>query len=130
MVFAASMLVSGPPPTSAALTPPLPFSPWHMAHFCAKTRAPCVGVPPPDGNPAPSGKMLMSQAAISAGLTGFPRFGPSAKAMPAPSARITAELRSLCVNMLHLPLAVDRPAGDAVVVLTREGGYRWDRLGL
>src|SRR2546425_150665 len=46
------------------------------------------------------------------------------------SARTTAELRSLGVNMGALPLAVDRPARDAVVVLAREGRDGRDRLGL
>ena len=35
-------------------------------------RAPCADVPLPGGRPPPSGETLMSQAAISAGLTGFP----------------------------------------------------------
>src|SRR2546425_11080769 len=95
-------------------------------------RAPWAEVPLPGGKPVPSGEMLMSQAAISAGSIGFPRFGPSAKAAlePRASARTTAELRSLGVNMGALPLAVDRPARDAVVVLAREGRDGRDRFGL
>src|SRR3989442_13600830 len=95
-------------------------------------RAPWAEVPLPAGKPVPSGEMLMSQAAISAGSIGFPRFGPSPKAAlePSASARTTAELRSLGVNMGDLPLAVDRPARDAVVVLAREGRAGRDRLGL
>src|SRR6266853_1609997 len=93
-------------------------------------RAPWAGVPPPGGRPVPSGWMLMSQAAMSAGSMGVPRFGPAAKAAPEPrpSARTTAG--SLCVDMFHLPFAVDRPAGEAVVVLVREGQYVRDLLGL
>src|SRR6266550_3681766 len=73
MVLVASMpLVSGPPPTSAAARPPLPFSPWHTAHLLAKMLAPTVGVPLPGGRPVPSGRMLMSQAAISASEMGVP----------------------------------------------------------
>src|SRR6267378_6575248 len=122
--------LSGPPPTSAAKAPPLPLSPWHRAHFCAKMRAPWAGVPPPGGSPVPSGMMLMSQAAISAGSMGVPRFGPAAKAAldPRPSARAMAG--SLCVDMFHLPFAVDRPAREAVVVLVREPEHVRDLLGL
>src|SRR5260221_4153366 len=120
----------GAPPTSAAKAPPLPFSPWHRAHFCAKIFAPCAGVPPPIGRPVPSGWMLMSHAAMSAGSIGVPRFGPAAKAAldPRPSARATAG--SLCVDMFHLPFAVDRPAGEAVVMLVREGQHVRDFVGL
>src|SRR5882762_5934140 len=122
--------VSGPPPTSAAKAPPLPLSPWQRAHFCPKMRAPWAGVPPPGGSPVPSGMMLMSQAAISAGSMGVPRFDPAAKAAldPRPSARAMAG--SLCVDMFHLPFAVDRPAGEAVVVLVRETQHVRDLLGL
>src|SRR3989442_15448487 len=95
-------------------------------------RAPWAEVPLPGGKPVPSGEMLMSQAAISAGAIGFPRFGPSAKAAlePSASARTTAGLRSLGVNMGDLPPAADRPARDAVVVLPREGRAGPARLGL
>src|SRR5256885_1598647 len=122
--------VSGPPPTHAAKAPPLPLSPWHRAHFCAKIFAPWAGVPPPIGRPVPSGMMLMSHAAISAGSRGIPRFGPAEKAAleARPSARAMAE--SLCVDMFHLPFAVDRPAGEAVVVLVREPQHVRDLLGL
>src|SRR6267142_1024370 len=122
--------VSGAPPTSAAKTPPLPLSPWHRAHFCAKIFAPCAGVPPPIGRPVPSGWMLMSHAAISAGSSGVPRFGPAAKAAPDPRASARAMAGSLCVDMFHLPFAVNRPAGEAVVVLVREGQHVRDLLGL
>src|SRR3989475_2588932 len=93
-------------------------------------RAPCAGVPPPIGRPVPSGWMLMSQAAISAGSIGVPRFGPAEKAAlePRPSARTMPG--SLCVNMFHLPFAVDRPAREAVVVLVREAEDRRDLIGL
>src|SRR2546427_1334444 len=122
--------VSGAPPTKAAKAPPLPFSPWHRAHFCAKMRAPCAGVPPPTGRPVPSGWILMSQAAISAGSSGVPRFGPAEKAAleARPNARTMPG--SLCVDMFHLPFAVDRPAGEAVVVLVRESQHVRDLLGL
>src|SRR5258708_37278041 len=125
MVFVASIRSIGPPPTTAAATPPLPLSPWHIAHFCAKMRSPCAGVPPPGGKPVPSGRILMSQAAMSAGSIGLPRLGPSAKAAPDPSAtRSTNACPGLGVNMLHLPFAVDRPARYAVVGLVREADHR------
>src|SRR6266700_4099040 len=122
MVLGASIRSSGPPPTSAAATPPLPPSPWHIAHFCAKMRAPCAGVPPPGGKPVPSGRMLMSQAAMSAASSGLPRLGPSAKATPVPNARASAaaDIETLRVNMFYLPFAVDRPTREAVVVLVRK----------
>src|SRR5262245_8535740 len=124
--------VSGRPPTTAANAPPLPFSPWHIAHFSAKMRAPWAGVPLPGGKPVPSGWMLMSQAAISLGVIGLPRFGllPDAALEPRANAQATAVLQTLCVNMLHLPLAVDRPARDAVVVLVRKRQDGWDLLRL
>src|SRR5438445_10853485 len=93
-------------------------------------RAPCAGVPPPIGRPVPSGWILMSRAAISAGSIGVPRFGPAEKAAlePRPSARtIPGNLR---VNMFHLPFAVDRPAREAVVVLVREREHVGDLVGL
>src|SRR5262245_59357033 len=66
--------------------------------------------------------MLMSQAAISAGSIGCPRLGPAAKAAlrPGASARKTTKRGSSRVDMFHLPVAVDRPAREAVVVLVRE----------
>src|SRR5258706_1726990 len=122
--------VSGAPPTSAAKTPPLPFSPWHREHFCAKIFAPWAGVPPPVGKPVPSGWILMSHAAMSAGSSGIPRFGPAEKAALEARPSASAMAGSLCVDMLHLPFAVDRPAGEAVVVLVREGQHVRDLLGL
>src|SRR2546426_4624457 len=69
--------------------------------------------------------MLISHAAISAGVIGFPRFGACAKAEAELKATMstTADTRSLCVHMLHLPGAVDSPGRDGIVVLTREGCY-------
>src|SRR5438105_3907605 len=89
-------------------------------------RAPSAGVPPPGGRPEPSGSTLMSQAAISAGLIGFPRFGAWAKANLSlrVSVSITAKQIRLRINMLHLPAALDRPTGDGVVVLAGEAGQR------
>src|SRR6266849_5132915 len=85
-------------------------------------RAPSAGVPVPGGRPDPSGRMLMSQPAMSAGLIGFPRFGDWAKTTLAP--RASALTMNLRVHMLHLSAALDRPTGDGVVVLTGEAGHR------
>src|SRR5262252_9322889 len=77
MVLVVSMpLVSGGPPTSAAAAG-VPFapSPWHIAHFAAKIGAPCAAVPLPGGRPVPSGRMLMSHAAMSASEIFAPRPG-------------------------------------------------------
>src|SRR5258708_2787775 len=89
-------------------------------------RAPSAGVPLPGGRPVPSGSTLMSQTAISAGLIGFPRFGAWAKASPVlrASVGITAKQKRLRISMLHLPVALDRPTGDGVVVLAGEAGQR------
>src|SRR2546429_676983 len=68
----------------------------------------------------------MFHAAMSASVMGLPRPGVSALAVPAPKApaakaRATAAAkRDLRVDMLDPPVAVDAPAGDAVVVLVGE----------
>src|SRR5258706_2076978 len=95
-------------------------------------RAPCAGVPLPGGRPPPSGRILMSQAAISAAVIGLPSPGPSATATLAKQANATpaAQPENLCINMSDLAFAVDRPARDAVVMLRRERGHRRDGLGL
>src|SRR5438445_3994088 len=94
-------------------------------------RAPSAGVPLPGGRPEPSGSTLMSQAAMSAGLIGFPRLGVWAKATLAlrASVSVTANPRRLRIYMLHLPAALDRPTGDRVVVLTGEAGHRRNSRG-
>src|SRR6266705_4833618 len=75
--------------------------------------------------------MLMSLGLISDSAIGCPSPGPSAIAMPEPSAsaKRAAADRCLGVNMFDLPVAVDRPAGDAVVVLVREAQHVRDLLG-
>src|SRR5436853_2788737 len=91
-------------------------------------REPCAAVPLPGGRPEPSGMMLMSQAAISAGEIGFPRFGPWAKAALDPRMRVMRNA-TLRIHMFHLAGAVDAPARWAVVVLVREARHAWHRLG-
>src|SRR3981189_2579341 len=78
----------------------------------------------------------MSQAWISCSVTPFPMLGAcgvggSARAAPPPDASARSAATGLCVDMLDLPLAVDPPARNAVVVLVGEGERRRDRgLGL
>src|SRR5690242_21194282 len=66
-------------------------------------RAPSAGVPLPGGRPVPSGSTLMSQAAMSAGLIAFPRFGDWAEATAAVRASVsaTANPKRLRVYMLQ-----------------------------
>src|SRR2546421_12705859 len=101
--------LSGAPPTRAAKTPPLPFSPWQRAHFCAKMRAPCAGVPPPIGRPVPSGSILMSHAAMSGGSNRIPSVGPAARGAPEPGPGGRAIAGSLGVDVFLLPFAGDPP---------------------
>src|SRR5215472_16838137 len=74
--------------------------------------------------------MLMSHSARSAWLIGRPRCGDSARAAQAPlaSASMQAAITRSRVSMVHLALAIDRPAGDGVEVVAREGAHR-GRLG-
>src|SRR5258706_16479593 len=93
--------------------------------------APWPAVPLPDGSPAPSGMMLVSHAAISSGATCLPRLGPPAGALGhAASASTTAKPAKLRVNMFDLPLAVDCPTRDAVVMLVGKNGNRRYRFQL
>src|SRR5262245_41387119 len=65
----------------------------------------------------------MSQALISPCSIGFPRFGAWAKAAFEASARATAKISDLCIDMFHLPSALDRPSRDAIIVLAGEACY-------
>src|SRR3954467_7624337 len=103
--------------------PPCPFGPWQTSHFCAKITAPSADVPLPGGKPLPSGPMLMSQSARSASLIFWPSPGGSASAAPAQSANAKARANGLAVDMLGLPLVVDRPARDDVHVAHRERNH-------
>src|SRR5262245_34597180 len=63
----------------------------------------------------------MFQAVMSASVIGLPRPGVSAAAVPAPKASTTARTRTgLHIDMLDLPVALNAPARDAVVVLVGE----------
>src|SRR5215813_5137945 len=93
--------------------------------------APCTAVPLPAGRPVPSGMMVMSHGAMSAGLTGLPRLGPSAANAPAvPRPTATTTKKRLRVDMLHLTLAVHTPAGDGVEMLAWEIQHRRRLRGL
>src|SRR3954469_10319609 len=61
------------PPTSGGASPPSPFAPWHLAPSRSKSSLPWATVPLPEGKPAPSGAMSMSQPAISSSVAGFPK---------------------------------------------------------
>src|ERR1700681_4419629 len=75
----------------------------------------------------------MSQALMSASLTGLPRCGASAaNAAAEAKASVTrrAVARGLNIDMLDLPGAVDRPGGEAVVVLVGKAEHVGHFLGL
>src|SRR5882672_2605169 len=131
MVLVVSMpLVSGAPP--ARIFPaglPLPASPWHIAHLATKIGAPCAAVPLPAGKPVPSGRMLMSQAVMSASEIRAPSPGVCASAAPEPT-RSAQTASGLSVDMFDLPFAVDRPTREAVVVLVGEAERIRRFLGL
>src|SRR5262245_180600 len=75
-----------------------------------------MAVPLPVGRPVPSGRMAMSHALMSLSAIGFPKPGVSAAAAGAVQANAIAS-RSLRVDMLNRPVALDPPARRAVVVL-------------
>src|SRR6266702_4389109 len=75
--------------------------------------------------------MLISQRARSDSDIGRPSPGPSAaRATPVPRASATVQARGLSIDMFHLPVPVDRPAREAVVMLVREAQHVRDLLGL
>src|SRR5919201_1064257 len=65
--------------------------------------------------------MLMSQSARSASLIDWPRPGVSAAA-PVANRSAAAVSRLLRIDMFHLALVVDGPAGDHIHVSHRERG--------
>src|SRR5215831_15572352 len=65
--------------------------------------------------------MLMSQGARSAGVIGCPNLGVSAaSATLRPSISIVAKASISRIDMAHLALVINPPAGDGVPVLHRE----------
>src|SRR5687768_14512443 len=105
------------PPTSASLGFPTPFSPWHAWHLATYTDAPCVAVPRPGGSPAPSGAIVISQAAMSRGAIGCPKRGACASAGTVTRDNAAKIARRSSVDIGGLPVLVDRPAGNRVVVI-------------
>src|SRR5690349_10141628 len=79
--------------------------------------SPSIAVPRPGGRPAPSGPILMSQAAISAGAIGCPNCGVSAKTAGVMVSIDRQTATGLSVNIAGLPHLVDAPACDGVVVV-------------
>src|SRR4051812_14195201 len=75
-----------------------------------------MAVPRPWGSPAPSGAMLISQGAMSAGAMGCPNCGACARAgaaknIPAKSAR------RLSIDIGQLALFIDAPACNCIVMI-------------
>src|ERR1700719_831736 len=79
--------------------------------------SPSIAVPRPGGRPTPSGPMLMSHAAMSAGALGCPNCGAWASAADAIVSIDMQTARGLIVNIAGLPHLVNAPACDGVVVV-------------
>src|SRR5258705_1590692 len=79
--------------------------------------SPWIAVPRPGGRPAPSGPMLMSHAAMSAGTIGCPNCGAWARAADAIVSIDMQTAMGLSVNIAGLPHLVNAPACDGVVVV-------------
>src|SRR5215831_21382034 len=85
-------------------------------------RAPSAALPLPGGRPVPSGRTLISQAAISRGVIGLPRFGVCAKAQiePVTSINTMTHGASLRVYIFHLATTFNGPTCDRVVMFVRK----------
>src|SRR5918996_5487768 len=131
MVRTGLVLVSVPwPPTIWSFGFPVPFSPWHDWHFWVYTTAPWSGVPLPGGSPVPSGGMLMSHPAISAGVAGRPRLGVSWATLDvyAARARITITTAvTLRIDIFPLAGGLYLPRLDGIVVKDGVGAMRADQ---
>src|SRR5258705_5954410 len=79
--------------------------------------SPSIAVPRPGGRPSPSGPMLMSHAAMSAGAIGCPKCGAWARAADAIVSMDMQPAMRLSVNIAGLPHLVNAPACDGVVVV-------------
>src|SRR5204863_1654276 len=89
------------------------------------TASPCLALPRPAGRPAPSGPMLMSQGAMSAGAIGCPNCGACAKAGETAMSTAAQKTAPLRIHIARLPLFVDAPAGDrAVVISAAQSAFR------
>src|SRR5688572_20119799 len=79
--------------------------------------SPCRAVPEPCGSPMPSGAIVMSQDAISAGVAGRPSRGPSCANAEKAIVETNDARSRLRIDMAHLPFLVHRPAGDTIGVI-------------
>src|SRR6516225_5367154 len=79
--------------------------------------SPSIAVPRPGGRPTPSGPMLMSHAAMSAGAIGCPNCGAWARAADAIVSIDMQTATGLSVNIANLAHLVNAPACDGVVVV-------------
>src|SRR6516165_4287317 len=79
--------------------------------------SPCLVVPLPDGSPAPSGEMLISQGAISVADVTWPSSGPCARHGAVRSRDSAATRGSLCIHMFHLAGLANVPSGNGVAVV-------------
>src|SRR5262249_8984159 len=80
---------------------------------------PSVAVPPPGGSPLPSGGMLISQVAISAGLTSRPRLGPAKAVSTTHMTAIisTKVLKNLQVDIADLSFRAYAPGLNRIVMI-------------
>src|SRR6267378_2734117 len=119
------------PPTRRSFGVPAPFSPCQAWHFAMNTASPCLTVPLPDGSPAPSGPMLMSQEARSSTEIALPRLGlcwANAGDASANRAAGAAAAKNLRINIFHLATAVHHPGLDHVVVVVAAVAAQRDEL--
>src|SRR5262249_30768620 len=79
--------------------------------------SPSIAVPRPGGRPMPSGPMLMSHAAMSAGAIGCPNCGAWARADDAIVSIVMQTATGLSVNIASPAHLVNTPACDGVVVV-------------
>src|SRR5215471_9949640 len=82
--------------------------------------APCSGVPLPGGSPVPSGGMLISHPATSAGVAGRPRLGVSwatLQVYPATVMLTSTMAVKLCVDIFHLAVCFHLPCLDGMIVV-------------
>src|SRR5438309_1831880 len=82
--------------------------------------SPSIAVPRPGGRPTPSGPMLMSHAAMSAGAIGCPNCGAWARDADAIVSIDMQTTMGLSVNIAGLPHLVNAPACDGGLHLNRE----------
>src|SRR6516225_1728594 len=77
-------------------------------------------MPLPGGRLVPSGRIAISHCLMSLSISGLPRPASCASAVAVVNNNAKTAAKILGIDMFDLPLAVDRPAGDTVVVLIGE----------